>query len=49
MDAEPEASQEYFDKYSLSCHLQFGFMLLPLSARHWPVRKQARQKQRVPF
>jgi len=34
MDAQPEAGQEYFDKCSLSCHLQFGFMLLPLSIRH---------------
>jgi hypothetical protein len=38
MDAQPEAGQEYFDKCSLSCHLQFGFMSLRLSMRHCPIR-----------
>jgi hypothetical protein len=31
MDAQPWSGQEYFEKCSLSCHLQFGFMLLELS------------------
>src|SRR6516162_9648587 len=45
MDARPEAGQEYFDKCSLSCHLQFGLMLLQLSMRRWPLRNHARGKQ----
>ena len=30
MDAQPRPGQEYFEKCSLSCHLQFGFKLLEL-------------------
>ena len=30
MDAQPWPGQEYFEKCSLSCHLQFGFKLLEL-------------------
>jgi hypothetical protein len=49
MDARPEASQEYFDKCSLSCHLQFGFMSLQLSVGRGPIRRTHPIKRRVPF
>src|SRR5262249_40103321 len=39
MAARPGGSQGYFDKCSLSCHLQFGFTLLRLLIKPRPASK----------